>query len=74
MRWSNAPKSVPQKCYWNQEFAWWPVRLENKPETVWLEWVWAHREWHPDIVWLVCRYRDDVWEGSRNITFKDDAA
>ena len=79
MRWSNAPKSAPRKCYWNQEFAWWPVRLENKSETVWLEWVWAHHDRigdysAVDFVRSVSRYRDDVWEGSCNLTFKDGAA
>lgn len=74
MRWSNAPKSVPQTCYWDQEFAWWPVKLENKSETVWLEWVWAHHERYVSGRVIFSRYRDDVYEGSRNLTFKDDAA
>ncbi len=68
MRWGIDIKPK-QRYYWYPYFAWWPVLLENKREKVWLEWVWRHTDRYEaaGIHVDVHRYRDDVWEGSRNL-------
>lgn len=46
MRFKVAPKHIPGKYYlW---FAWYPVRLENKDEVVWLDYVWKNWDWDYD--------------------------
>ena len=53
MRWKK-PEPRPE-TYWKPWFAWFPVRIEDTGEWVWLEWIWRHAD----------RYRSDVhWAGA----------
>jgi hypothetical protein len=70
MRWTSEPKDrVGKRYYWNPEFAWWPRKLENKQQFVWLERVWAHHDYYgaDGSVAVQSRYRDDVGENNRNL-------
>lgn len=60
MRFKVSPRFDPNR--WNLWFAWYPVRLENKDEVVWLDYVWAIRDWghNGELVW---KYRDKITEG-----------
>lgn len=71
MRWNKprVPRRVP--TYWNQWFAWRPVKIEDTGETVWLEWIWRHVEVTEggmlDRVVTSIRYRSDVHEAGANL-------
>lgn len=67
MRWKK-PEPRPA-TYWRPWFAWYPAKLENTGETVWLEWVWRHTDYlcgfdggYPEH-----RHRDDISWGGANL-------
>lgn len=64
MRWKK-PEPRPQ-TYWRPWFAWYPVKIEDTGETVWLEWVWRHIEHYWDGV-TSTRHRSDVHWGGANL-------
>jgi len=55
------------ETFWTAWFAWYPVILENGDmDTVWLEWIWRHDEYHISYGddYYTYRYRDSLnWEG-----------
>lgn len=72
MRWK---KLEPRPdTYWKPWFAWYPVKIEDTGETVWLEWIWRHREYYTvrmEVLFVSTRYRSDVHWGGANLERKE---